>query len=101
MPETGFSTFMAMEDHFFLPASSLKEFNASIQELKTLLLEIKGRARELTDWISEAEAQKLLDLKETSLWALRKRGKIVYSKIGSKTFYSLKSIEKLLTKNQH
>jgi hypothetical protein len=52
------------------------------------------------DWISEGEAQKLLGLKETSLWSLRKRKQIASSKIGSKTFYSIKSIEKLLSKNQ-
>jgi hypothetical protein len=89
-----------MENHFFLPESRLVEFNSSIKEVKGLLLEVMGRARELTDWIPEMEAQKLLGLKETSLWALRKRKQLVYSKIGSKTFYSLKSIEKLLSKNQ-
>jgi hypothetical protein len=54
----------------------------------------------IEDWIPEKEAQTLLGLKATSLWALRKQGQLKSSKIGSKTFYSLKSIEKLLNKNQ-
>ena len=90
-----------MENHFLLPQSKLDDLTSEINLLKQLLLEIKASPRQLTDWISELEAQKLLDLKETSMWSLRRRKKLVFSKIGSKTFYSLKSIEKLLEKNSN
>ena len=89
-----------MESHFLLPQSKLEEFTSEIKALKEILKEIKSKPQRLNDWISEAEAQALLGLKETSLWALRKTKKVVSSKIGAKTFYSLKSIERLLQKNQ-
>jgi hypothetical protein len=89
-----------MENHFLLPQSRLDEFNANFKELKGILLEIRSKPQQLNDWISELDAQTLLGLKETSLWALRKKKQLVFSKIGARTFYSLKSIEKLLSKNQ-
>ena len=50
-------------------------------------------------WIDELEARELLGCKNTKLWAIRKRGEVTYSKIGSKTFYKLTSIAELLEKN--
>lgn len=77
-----------------------KQFT-DLEEKVNKLLEISSsKMAKMEDWISEKEAQALLGLKETSMWALRKRKQLVFSKIGSKTFYSLKSIERLLNKNQ-
>lgn len=75
-----------MENYLLLPQSKLEEFYSTLQEIKSLILEINNKSNLLQDWISESEAQKLLGLKETSLWSLRKRKLIVSSKIGSKVF---------------
>ena len=78
-----------------------EKFNDLDQKVNRLIeIASNGKAIKMNDWITEMEAQALLGLKETSLWALRKKKQIVFSKVGAKTFYSLKSIEKLLNKNQ-
>jgi hypothetical protein len=89
-----------MEDHILLPQSKLQEITSRLDEINTTIRESIGRQITFSDWIPEKEAQKLLGLKATSLWALRRKKKIAFSKVGSKTFYSLKSISKLLDKNQ-
>jgi hypothetical protein len=89
-----------MDNHFLLPQNKFDELTNRLLEVQKLVTELCLKPRSMTDWVSEAEAQALLGLKETSLWSLRKRKQIVFSKIGSKTFYSVKSIEKLLNKNQ-
>ncbi len=89
-----------MENHFLLAQSKLEEFTSDIAEVKRILKEIRSKPQQLNDWITELEAQAILGLKETSLWSLRKSKQLVSSKVGAKTFYSLRSIEKLLNKNQ-
>lgn len=88
-----------MGEFLLIPQKQFEELTQKVDLLIELGRET-GKSIKMDDWISELEAQKLLGLKETSLWALRKTKKIVSSKIGAKTFYSLKSIEKLLHKNQ-
>lgn len=89
-----------MENHLLLPQSKLEEFTSELKEVKEILNEINQKPQRLTGWLTQAEAMELLDLKETSLWSLRKTRKIEYSKIGAKTFYSLTSIERYLEKNK-
>lgn len=88
-----------MEDHFLLPQSKFEELKINLQEIKDLLNDLKNKPTPLHDWISENEARKLLDLKETSLWGLRKKRMVTFSKIGAKVFYSKKSIEELIRRN--
>ena len=88
-----------MSEFILIPQKKFDELTQKVD----LLLELSkdsGKLIKLDDWISELEAQKLLGLKETSMWALRKTKQLAFSKVGAKTFYSLKSIEKLLNKNQ-
>lgn len=54
----------------------------------------------LGDWITEEQAQELLQRRTTSLWDLRKRKKIIASKIGNRTYYDRKSIITYLNKNK-
>jgi hypothetical protein len=88
-----------MENHFLLPQSKFEELTRRLDELENLLKNQKESIR-LGDWVPEAEAQKMLGLKATSLWALRRHKKIRSSKIGCRTFYSLSSIERFLEKNR-
>ena len=49
----------------------------------------------LDDWIPEKEVKKLLGLSTTSLWKLRKEGKLAFSKPNNSTvYYSKESIQK-------
>lgn len=86
-----------MESHFLLPLAKYDELNKELKEIKEA---IKNPPAVFLEWISEKETQHLLGLKATSLWALRKKKSIRYSKIGGKTFYNLPSIEKYLDKNE-
>lgn len=88
-----------MSEFILIPQKKFDELNEKVDQLLQLY-KSSGNSAKLTDWIPEKEAQQLLGLKETSMWSLRKSRKIISSKIGSKTFYSLKSVERLLHKNQ-
>ena len=55
----------------------------------------------LGDWLTEEQAQELLQRKTTSLWDLRKQKKIIASKIGNRTFYDKSSIIEYLEKNKN
>lgn len=88
-----------MSEFILIPQKKFDELSEKVEQLIQICKET-GKSIKMEDWISEQEAQKLLGLKETSLWSLRKMRKVVSSKIGAKTFYSLKSIERLLQKNQ-
>ncbi len=54
----------------------------------------------LNDWANEAIAMRNLNCKKSTLYYLRKNGKLTYSKIGRKVFYSISSINKLLDENR-
>jgi hypothetical protein len=62
------------------------------------LMELIQQPR-IEEWLTEEQTQKLLNLKTTALWELRKTGALTYSKIGKRVFYSLKSIKHLIEKN--
>jgi len=54
----------------------------------------------LKDWITEKDTQKLLGKKTTTLYNLRRQGKLVSTKNGNTTYYSMESIMKLLDDNK-
>ena len=81
-----------------MPHAKIEAIESKID--KILMGQSAEKASKIGDWISEQETQEILGLKKTSLWYLRKTKKLTYSKVGAKIFYSLKSIEKLLNKNQ-
>lgn len=81
------------------------EFNELHSKLDMILEEVKagnGKSKESKtgDWITEKEAQDLLGRSTGTLWRMRKDGKLTSSKLNGKTYYSLKSIYKLLDKNK-
>lgn len=53
----------------------------------------------IEDYISKEEAMRITGKKETTLWKLRKDGKIKAAKMGQEVFYSRKSIVEYLNKN--
>lgn len=52
------------------------------------------------DWLTEKDTQKILGKKTTTLWSLRKKGLLTYTKVGNKIFYSKSDILKLLEANK-
>jgi len=51
------------------------------------------------EWITEHELQKLVNLKRTSLYLLRRSGKLRFSKIGRRIYYDLISVKETLNMN--
>jgi hypothetical protein len=79
-----------------LPAEELTKINQQLSEIKLLIQKsLPGEQNHLGDWISQEETMKLLGVRETTLYKLRKDGSL----IGTQTrpiFYSLKSIHNYL-----
>ncbi len=88
-----------MSGFYLIPKPEYDKLLRGMEELRELFnTQVIGGVR-LQDWIDERQAQALLGLKTTTLWALRKTGELTFSRIGNKIFYSVESINKLLNKN--
>lgn len=55
----------------------------------------------LGGFITQEKAMQLLNVGYTTLYHIRKQGRVKYSKIGAKVFYDLKSIQGLLGINSN
>lgn len=87
-----------MPGFYLIPKPEYDRLLRGMEELRELFNAQTAGVR-LQDWIDEKQAQTLLGLKTTTLWALRKTGKLTFSRLGNKIFYSLESINTLLNKN--
>lgn len=67
-----------------VPKDFLERMNENL--LKLLKLSDKEKDQ-LTDILSEKEAQKLIGRKTTWFFEMRKSGRLPYTKLGSKVFY--------------
>lgn len=80
--------------------SEIEKLNRKIDRLASIVSQLPvTHNTTLGDWLSEEQAQELLNLGTTSLWSLRKQRKVVTSKIGNRTYYSRESILELIEKN--
>jgi hypothetical protein len=87
-------TTSAIPQMVILPSSEWESFKQDILFLKESFE--KKNILSLGDWLSEQDAQQLLSRKHTSLWRLRRDGVIFSKKIGSRNYYSKKSIIEFL-----
>jgi hypothetical protein len=75
-----------------------------LENQKEILALLKGNNNHFSqmvgDYITEEEAQKILGRKATWFWGMRTKGKLAFSKVGNKNYYSIADIEKLLTSNK-
>jgi hypothetical protein len=74
------------------------------KRLLELIMQIESAIQiqqSIGDWIDEKSAQRLTGLKKSSLFNLRKSGKIRFSRLTErKVFYSKSDLEKLLNDNE-
>ncbi len=59
-----------------------------VNEIKDTVQAKEKQTDTIGDYISEADAKKILGRKTTWFWALRKSGKIPFTKVGNKIWYS-------------
>jgi hypothetical protein len=75
-----------------------------VENTKEILALLKGKnnlsSQPVGDYITEEEAQQMLGRKTTWFWNMRTKGKLAFSKIGNKIYYSIKDIEGLLNTNK-
>lgn len=63
------------------------------------LFSLKTNTGENFKYISEADAQKLLNKKSTWFWKQRTEGKLAYTKVGNTIYYKKEDINKLFENN--
>lgn len=80
------------------------DFLTEIREQQNKILETlstKFQPKEtFGDYISESEAKKILGRKTTWFWNLRKQGKIPFTKVGAKIFYSKAEVLSFIEANK-
>lgn len=87
------------KDQFYLvPGSVLEKILEGQSKIMDLL---NGKSASvgkdsLGDFISEADAKKLLGKKTTWFWKMRSSGFLPSSKVGGKNYYRMQDIQKLL-----
>lgn len=87
-----------MENKFILVSNeSFEKLQNDISDLKALIQNslIKGSGNKLENWITEKETMILLKTKKTTLYNLRKAGKLVSTNTRP-IFYCLNSINEFL-----
>ena len=68
----------------------LQTLNTSISEMRSLLLDI-AVSKGLEDWVSQKQAERITGLGKTSLYTLRKEGRITFSKFSDKKLFYRRS----------
>ena len=85
-----------MGEFVLLPKEQLDDLVKKLDQVLAIVSDNAGKSRQLGDWIPEKEAQSLLGIKTTTLWTMRRIGKIKWRKIRRKVYYSKSSILQLL-----
>ena len=80
------------------------EYNALNQKLDLILQSLNSSEENLSNgigkWITEKQAQEITGKKATTLWKMRNKGLLVFTKINNKVFYDKESILSLLERNK-
>lgn len=79
----------------------LAKLNQKIDSVSSMIRGLPVKSSENLDrWLTEEQTRELMQRGGTSLWDLRKRKKIVSSKIGNRTYYDRESIINYIEKNK-
>lgn len=79
-----------------LPKSLLDEIMQTLIDLKNPKSIVSNPIPILSDFITEKEAMELLGRKSTWFYNMRKSGVLTFRKLGSKVYYPVVEIQKLL-----
>lgn len=88
------------QGYFLVPKSWLNAIEETQQKILSLLRKDTATETAIGDYISEAEAKKLLGRKTTWFWQMRNSGRLPFSKVGNKVFYQKNDIVTLLENNR-
>ena len=77
----------------------LEEFRIRLlDDIRQILISKNAKPTKL--WLKNAEVKELLDISTNTLQRLRVSGKLQFSKVGGRHYYSYEDIEKLLCNKQ-
>ncbi|GEM_PF-3612024 len=83
-----------------IPQESFEEFTSIQQRILDYLNgNVSNHEPGIGDYISKEEAKRITGKGDTTLWHLRRTGKIKAAKMGAEVFYSRQSILDYLNKN--
>lgn len=89
------------QGYFLVPKTWLSAIEEAQRKILSLLEKGNNTAETgIGDYISEAEAKKLLGKKTTWFWQMRTSGRLPFAKVGNKVFYQKSDIIKLLERNR-
>jgi hypothetical protein len=74
----------------------LEEIERKQEEILTLLKGNSNQNLEKLNYVTEKEAIQLIGKRATWFWQMRKSGKLKFTKVGAKVFYSLDELKSLL-----
>ncbi len=81
--------------------AELAKLNQKIEAVSSMIRGLPVKSNEnLGDWLTEPQARELLQRGATSLWDLRKRKKLVTSRVGNRIYYSRQSILDFIEKSK-
>lgn len=73
-----------MEQFLLMPSSKYEELIKRLDQIELLLTEFQKGTPRIEGWFTEDETRKFLGVGATTLWSLRKKRRVEYSKIGRK-----------------
>lgn len=85
-----------MSNIILIDQNALNEFN---HKLDSIISKLDNKQDNPKEWLSAHEAMEILKIKQTSLWAYRKAGKLTFTKINKRVYFLRKDILNLL--DQH
>ena len=83
-----------------VPQETLIQLIAGQERILRAISEKAEKKDSIGDYISETEAKKILGRKSTWFWTLRKKGKLAFTKVGNKIFYSRADILSFIELNK-
>jgi len=81
-----------------VPQEDVEEIRNTLRDIKGQLSGNKNKVKVLGDYISEKEAQELLNRKTTWFWQKRKSGELSGKKAGNQWFYKKEDIIRFIEK---
>lgn len=78
----------------------LQEILNQQERILQILTSMADQKKSIGDYISESDAKKMLGRNTTWFWNLRKTGKLPFTKVGNKVFYTKTDIFRFLEGNK-